>query len=237
MRTYSPITSRRGILVGRPLAAAMMLAWLLALAGFIHLLNMNRQLTDLILVQKNQLLKQQDQIAGLQDRLHVLEAIEDMQSSLSPDEEVRLAHQVYNYSKHLELDPLLVISVIRVESDFSAEAVSPMGARGLMQVMPSTARFITEAQGWTWPGEECLFEPSFNIRLATVYLSGLLSKFGSVEDALIAYNCGEGALRQMMSTGEPIPRAFSRRVLTVYSRLKRRYAPAPPPILRSEQIL
>jgi soluble lytic murein transglycosylase len=228
MKTHSPITSKRGILVGRPLAMTMLFAWLLSLVGFIHLLRQNQQLAHLVQTQQDEMMQQREQIVSLQQRLRILEAVEDMQSNLSPDEEVHLAHNVYHYSERHGLDPLLVLALIRVESGFSPAAVSPVGALGLMQVMPSTARFIADSRGWSWPGEERLFDPVYNLRLATTYLSDLISKFGSVEQALIAYNWGEGAVLEMMETGQPLPRGFAQRVLSTYDRLQRRYGSSKP---------
>ena len=230
MKTHSPITSRRGILVGRPLAGAMFLAWLLALAGFIHLLRQNQQLVHLVENQQGELVAQKEQIKALQERLRILEAVEDMQSNLSPDEEVHLANEVYHHSKLHSLDPLLVLALIRVESGFSPGAVSSMGALGLMQVMPATARIVSERRGWNWPGEARLLEPGFNIRLATDYLAELISKFGSVETALIAYNCGEGAVETLGKSGEPLPREYCSRVLLAYRFLKQHYGEQSPPL-------
>jgi soluble lytic murein transglycosylase-like protein len=225
MKTHSPITSKRGILVGRPLAGAMFLAWALSLVGFVHLLNQNQQLAHMVQTQQDQLSGQHEQIVALQQRLRILEAVEEMQSNLSPDEEVHLAHQVYHYSNQHSLDPLLVLSVIQVESEFSSRAVSPVGAMGIMQVMPATARYITERRGWSWPGESRLFDPSFNIRLATSYLSELIEKFESVEEALIAYNCGEGTMQALNASGLPLPRSYAQRVMSIYDWLQRRYGP------------
>lgn len=223
MKTHSPITSKRGILVGRPLAGAMFLAWIMSLVGFVHLLNQNQQLAHMVQIQQDQLTGQREQIVALQQRLRILEAVEEMQSNLSPDEEVHLAHQVYHYSNQHSLDPLLVLSVIQVESEFSSQAVSPVGAMGIMQVMPATARYITERRGWSWPGERRLFDPSFNIRLATSYLSELIEKFQSVEEALIAYNCGEGTMQALAAAGLPLPRSYAQRVISIYDWLQRRY--------------
>lgn len=223
MKTHSPVTSKRGILVGRPLAGAMFLAWALSLVGFVHLFQQNQQLAHTVQAQHDELVGQNEQIVALQQRLRILEAVEAMQSNLSPDEEVHLTHQVLRYSDEHKVDPLLILSVIRAESDFSANAVSPMGARGIMQVMPATARFITEQRGWNWPGENRLFDPSFNIRLATSYLSDLMRKFESVEEALIAYNCGEGTMQELRASGLPLPRSYARRVLSTYDWLQRRY--------------
>lgn len=223
MKTHSPVTSRRGILVGRPLAGAMLLAWALSLVGFVHLFQQNQQLAHTVQSQHDALKSQNEQLVALQQRLRILEAVEAMQSNLTPDEEVHLTHQVLRYSEEHEVDPLLILAVIRSESRFSTRAISPMGAMGLMQVMPATARFITEQRGWSWPGESRLFDPSFNIRLATSYLSDLLHKFGSVEEALIAYNCGEGTMQQLRASGLPLPRSYARGVMSTYDRLQRRY--------------
>lgn len=84
------------------------------------------------------------------------------------------------------LDPSLVKAVIHVESGFDPQAVSPKGARGLMQVMPDTGRRF---------GRTDLFDPVQNVEAGSEYLKYLLSLFdGDVRLALAAYNAGEGAV-------------------------------------------
>jgi soluble lytic murein transglycosylase-like protein len=84
------------------------------------------------------------------------------------------------------LDPELVLAVVSVESGFHPEAVSPRGARGLMQLMPGTARSL---------GVEDAFDPEQNLDGGTRHLGALLSLYGGdVERALAAYNAGEGAV-------------------------------------------
>ncbi|HYR96780.1 MAG TPA: transglycosylase SLT domain-containing protein, partial [Candidatus Binatus sp.] len=88
------------------------------------------------------------------------------------------------------IDPLLVTAVIRQESLFEPEAVSPVGARGLMQLMPATARRIV-GNGAT----PRLEDPSSNVRLGVALLAQLLERYGgSVVKALAAYNGGEDAV-------------------------------------------
>lgn len=84
------------------------------------------------------------------------------------------------------VDPRLVKSVMLVESGFNAAAISPKGARGLMQLMPATA---------TAYGVRDIHDPSENIAGGTRYLSYLLGLFGgNLEKSLAAYNAGETAV-------------------------------------------
>jgi soluble lytic murein transglycosylase-like protein len=92
------------------------------------------------------------------------------------------------------VDPYLVFLVIEQESHFHPRALSPKGARGLMQLMPGTARRF----GVTRP-----FEPTENIRGGTQYLRDLLRMFnGQVDLALASYNAGEG---RVISYGNKVP--------------------------------
>jgi hypothetical protein len=85
------------------------------------------------------------------------------------------------------LDPALVAAVIRVESNWQPRAISPKGARGLMQLMPATARRL---------GVTKSFDPSQNVRGGALYLSRLAERFGELEaeKVLAAYNAGEEAV-------------------------------------------
>lgn len=97
-------------------------------------------------------------------------------------------------SKDYNLPQSLLQAVITVESAYNPQAVSPAGARGLMQLMPGTAlRF----------GVEDSFSPAENIRGGSKYLSHLMSLFkGDLNLVLAAYNAGEGAV---MKYGNSIP--------------------------------
>jgi soluble lytic murein transglycosylase-like protein len=81
-----------------------------------------------------------------------------------------------------EVDEALVRAVIEVESDYNRYAVSWAGARGLMQLMPETMKFLGVKNPW---------DPEQNIQAGTRYLKGLLKKFsGDTRLALAAYNAG-----------------------------------------------
>jgi soluble lytic murein transglycosylase-like protein len=89
-----------------------------------------------------------------------------------------------------DVAPSLVKAVIQAESSFKPNAVSKVGAQGLMQLMPKTA----ESLGVTDP-----FDPAQNIEGGVKYLAQLIKKFGSEDLALAAYNWGEGRIRNQLN--------------------------------------
>ena len=91
-------------------------------------------------------------------------------------------------AQDVKLDPYLVAAVVREESSYYPRAVSPAGARGLMQLMPTTARILAP------PGD--LDNPVFNIQLGTRFLASLLREFSDPRLALAAYNAGPTRVRQ-----------------------------------------
>jgi soluble lytic murein transglycosylase len=90
------------------------------------------------------------------------------------------------------LDPLLVGALIMAESEWNPRAMSRVGARGLMQVMPDTARRLAQHLGVDLASDEQLFEPTLNLTLGIAYLRQLLQRFdGSLPLVLASYNAGE----------------------------------------------
>ena len=65
-----------------------------------------------------------------------------------------------------KVSPFLIASIIRVESNFQKDAVSPKGAKGLMQLMPSTAEYVAGLKGVEYD-EQSLTDPAFNVALGT----------------------------------------------------------------------
>jgi soluble lytic murein transglycosylase len=96
----------------------------------------------------------------------------------------------------LPLEPALVLSIIRQESEFNPRATSPAGARGLMQLMPATARETARKLGLGFAIPR-LFEPDYNIILGSDYLARLIAGFdGSYILAIASYNAGPANVRK-----------------------------------------
>jgi len=97
----------------------------------------------------------------------------------------------------------LVFGVIYVESRFNHRAVSHVGARGLMQLMPGTARYLAGLMG---KRRYDSFDPQFNIEAGTFYLAKLLKNFDGDETlALASYNAGAGNVRKWMKRRGRLP--------------------------------
>lgn len=108
-----------------------------------------------------------------------------------------------------DLDPLLVVSVIRVESGFEPEARSGVGARGLMQLMPSTAAWVARKAALSDFSTERLEDPETNIRIGCYYLGYLRRQFpGELRLMLAAYNGGEGNVAKWRRAPDAVDAAF-----------------------------
>lgn len=112
------------------------------------------------------------------------------------------ADLVSNSEKN-SLDPFLVASLIRQESEFNAGAVSRANAYGLMQLLPSVGKAIAHKQGIKHFSTPQLLNPTTNLQLGTANLRLVLNRFGGQQEyALAAYNAGDVPVRQWMSAGE-----------------------------------
>jgi len=97
-----------------------------------------------------------------------------------------------------------IYGIIWVESRFDPEAVSPVGARGLMQLMPKTADYLAECIGWT--GRVDSYDPEFNVAAGSYYIARLVRQFGGDEEiALAAYNAGPTNVNRWLR-GDGLPK-------------------------------
>jgi soluble lytic murein transglycosylase len=99
----------------------------------------------------------------------------------------------------------MVHALIRQESQFAQNAVSHAGARGLMQLMPGTAREQAGKIGLSYAPESLMSDPSYNIRLGSSYFARMMNYYGgSYPLAIAAYNAGPGNVNKFLrQNGDP----------------------------------
>ncbi len=108
---------------------------------------------------------------------------------------------VEKYAKEYNVDPLLIYSIIKAESNFDDEAVSGKGATGLMQLMDNTAKEIATNESLEYVSNESLFDPETNIKLGVKYFADLIAIFKNEAVALAAYNAGMGTVQGWIDKG------------------------------------
>jgi soluble lytic murein transglycosylase len=144
----------------------------------------------------------------------------------------RVSEVILEESSKRKIDPLLVLALIKVESGFRSTTVSPMGARGLMQIMPDTGRSLTHTVGHEYGlrltafRPESLDDPLLNIRLGVHYLHDLKKQFQDISLALSAYNFGPAEIQNRLENNIEFPSEFAALVLDAYQRFQRSKHPA-----------
>ena len=130
-----------------------------------------------------------DPSSGADPKIHTLKPVTSVKAPIFPGRPVTdLSQVVSEASGRYRLDPDLVNSVIKAESDFKVHAVSPKGAQGLMQLMPGTAAQL---------GVPNAFDPQANVDGGTRYLRELLERYNfDLVKALAAYNAGPQRVEQ-----------------------------------------
>lgn len=127
---------------------------------------------------------------------------------------------IFRAAEHEGVDPRFIHAVIQQESKYDPKALSPAGARGLMQLMPDTAKRF---------GCRDLDNESCNVAAGTKYLAWLLKRFnGDVKLALAGYNAGEGAVDKFQGTVPPYPETVGY-VNSIVSDYRRTYHPVVSP--------
>ncbi len=114
--------------------------------------------------------------------------------------------KVLKHAKRSNLDPAIVFGLIRRESGFDEAALSPVGARGLMQIMPQTGRQIAKNLREPWLSANALFDPERNLKYGTYYYRQMMNRFdGHFVLAAAAYNAGPHRVKRWLPDGRALP--------------------------------
>lgn len=113
---------------------------------------------------------------------------------------VKYMNYIKTYSAEYDVDPYLIMSIIKAESNFEHEAVSNRQASGLMQLMEPTALWLAEKMNLPDFQYSGITEPELNIKMGCFYVAYLLELYeGNEKNALAAYNAGEGTVSRWLA--------------------------------------
>ncbi len=116
-----------------------------------------------------------------------------------------VSHPIPSLPRGLAVEPALVLAITRQESEFNPKANSSANAKGLMQLLPSTAKLVAKEHGISHT-TSMLNNPKHNMKLGSYYLAGLIKKFdGQYPLAIAGYNAGPGRVVQWQKRFGPFP--------------------------------
>jgi len=166
---------------------------------------------------------QADDSSQAADRL-IVSKLRRPGSGLSEAEAAEVARVIVEEAERHQFEPALVMAVIHVESSGRTLAVSPVGALGLMQIMPPTGQELAERHGIPWSGPDTLLDPVVNVKLGVAYLRKLADRYQDVSTALTAYNWGPGRIDRKLRSGQELPTLYRDRVMRAYDSARQEIA-------------
>jgi soluble lytic murein transglycosylase-like protein len=137
-----------------------------------------------------------------------------------------LSEVIWEQSSGYGIDPMLVLAVIDVESKFQYGAVSPAGARGIMQILPYVGKSLVQKIGLNELSHansfrpEILDDPVLNIKLGVCYLHDLKKNFRNLTHALTAYNMGPTETKIRLENDMELSEDYATAVLAAYRQYK-----------------
>lgn len=133
------------------------------------------------------------------------------------DEQSAIA--IVKYSRLLDIEPSLILSMIEKESRFNRYQVGKNNDRGYMQIIPGTEKALAVKFGSKYGLDydpDRIFEPDYNIGLAMIYIDTLRDSYGEDYDKILtAYNRGKGGLKKYYSTYNTYKSSYSREILKI----------------------
>jgi soluble lytic murein transglycosylase len=154
----------------------------------------------------------------------IYSVVKSHRPDITDSEAWKVSEVILEESKKRNLDPMLVLAVIQVESGFQYAMVSPMGARGIMQIMPDTGKFLSEIVAQEYgvkPASfrpESLDDPVLNIKLGVYYLHDLKKQFRTLNLALAAYNVGPAEIQNRLENNQELSDEYAVLVRDAYKR-------------------
>lgn len=207
---------KAGIFLSKPIALLVVIIYLAQAILLISLVRDKYELQRIIDYQRQR-------IAEMEEKLKILQVIEDFQIGFTDEEKRELAGVIFDESAKYGYDPFLIMAVILTESSFTRGQVSENGAMGVMQLLPSVGTDLASRSGFGAVEPMALFDPVVNVRLGTLHLFEQILKFHDVKKGIIAYNVGETRVRERIRDKQPLPGRFFQTIWRNYTMLKEKY--------------
>jgi len=151
----------------------------------------------------------------------IVKVISQHNKTMESKEIYEIARTIYEESLKYNFNPLLLTSLIKVESNFDPQVVSDSYAYGLCQVRRFIAPELAEKLGISWDGaEKTLFDPIKNIKIGTYYLSILNRDLEDINLAIIAYNQGPYAVQETLSRSMALDENYLNKVMDYFNSLR-----------------
>ena len=169
----------------------------------------------------------QDRAAKEHHAAKIRSALALQDTNMSAAALAALAHSVMTASEKNSLDPMLVLAIIQVESQFNHKAVSPQGAKGLMQVQPAAIETLVEEGKMPrlQRGRKVdLIDPAVNVQVGASYLALMKENFGDLRVALTAYNLGPTWVSKKLAARQTLPLGYAGKILSTRRSLEHRLA-------------
>ena len=129
----------------------------------------------------------------------VVQHLQDKRVTLGDEDLQVVAETICSESQYNKVDYRLILAIIEVESNYRHDAISRRGARGLMQLIPSTAQEVAQKNDMSYSGSSDLFNPVKNIQIGVYFLSKQIDDFKSIRKALYAYNVGPNRAKRKIA--------------------------------------
>lgn len=209
--------NKLGVFLSMPVAILFVLIYLSQSVLIIYLV---QEKFDL----EKQISFQRQRISELEEKLKIMQVIEDFQIGFTDDEKLELADVIFEECNKYNYDPMFLMALIYTESTFKKGQTSRLGAEGLMQIRPFVGKSLADKMGINFQDDQTLFQPEVNIQMGSRHLFEMILKFKDVRQAIVSYNLGETALRDRLRNNKPLPKYYFEKVMDNYKMLKEKYS-------------
>lgn len=128
----------------------------------------------------------------------------------------KIAQTIIDESLRYNFDPIFLMSMIQGESSFNPEQIGPFKEIGLMQILPTTGKWIAGMYGIKWTNKSILNDPVVNIKIGAAFLSHLRNRFDTHPRLyLSAYNMGQGNVKKLLKKNV-WPKQYVQHIMSYY---------------------